>query len=200
MMERDSKEVALDHLLEHAEKQEYITFDDIMNCADTYSLSIQDFDWLSNTIITRGVLIYDETPSNRILPDQEVDDYDDYAQSDYEVIYSRITELDGSLEPLIAEIRNIKPPQRKEFSQLRYQMLEGNQHARERMIEMYLRIALKIALQRVETYDMDIQDAVSEACIGLVMAVDKYNPDENGAFTPYASMWILQSISRKQGT
>ena len=65
---------------------------------------------------------------------------------------------------------------------------------------MHLRIALRIALQRTETYDMDIQDAIGEACIGLVMAVDKYNPDTNGAFGSYAAMWILQNISRRQPT
>lgn len=197
MMGRDNKQGALTYLLEQAEEQGYITFDDIMNCADIYSLPIQDFDWLSSAITTRGVIVYDEAPTNRVFLNQEDDDY---AQSDYETVYARIIELDSSLEPFIKEIRNIKPPQRKEFSQLKYQVIEGNQHARNRMIEMHLRIAMRIALQRVETYDMNIQDAVSEACIGLVTAVDKYNPDINGAFSSYASMWILQSISRRQAT
>lgn len=49
-------------------------------------------------------------------------------------------------------------------------------------------------------YDMDIQDAVGEACIGLVTAVDKYDPDNNGVFGSYAAMWILQNISRRQPT
>ena len=200
MMERDNRQAAFTYLLEQAEKQGYITFDDIMDCADTYSLPIQDFDWLSSAITTRGVIVYDEVPTNRILLNQEDDDYDDYAQSDYETVYTRIVELDSSLEPFIKEIRNIKPPQRREFSQLKYQVIEGNQHARNRMIEMHLRMAMKIALQRVETYDMNIQDAVSEACIGLVIAVDKYNPDTTGAFSSYASMWILQNISRRQAT
>ncbi len=201
MVGRDNKQGALTYLLEQAEKQGYVTFDDIMDCADTYSLPIQDFDWLSSAITTRGVIVYDEVPKNRILLNQEdYDDYDDYAQSDYEAVYTRIIELDSSLEPFIKEIRNIKPPQWKEFSQLKYQVIEGNQHARNRMIEMHLRIAMRIALQRVEIYDMNIQDAVSEACIGLVTAVDKYNPDINGAFSSYASMWILQSISRRQAT
>ena len=92
------------------------------------------------------------------------------------------------------------PPQWREFTQLKYQAFEGNQHARERMIGMHLRIAVKIALQRAENYDMDIQDAIGEACIGLVIAVDKYNPDTNGPFGSYASMWILQNLTRHQPT
>lgn len=201
-MGRGLRQEALTYLLDKADKQGYVTFDNIMDCADANSLPIQDFDWLSSAITTRGILIYDEAPStsNRIDQDSDDDDYNDYAQSDYEQVYNRIIELDESLSEFVTEIRNIKPPQWKVFSQLKYQVMEGNQHARDRMIEMHLRLALRIALQRAETYDMDIQDAVSEACIGLVMAVDKYNPDTNGTFSSYAALWIHQNISRRQPT
>lgn len=199
-MGRDNRQEALAYLLDQAEKQGYVTFDNIMDCADANSLPIQDFDWLSGAITTRGILVYDEAPKNRITLDQDGGDFEDYAQCDYDAVYNRIVELDESLEPFINEVRNIIPPQWNEFNKLRYQVLEGNQHARTRMIEMHLRIAVRIALQRAEVYDMDIQDAIGEACIGLVIAVDKYNPDTNGAFASYASMWILQNISRQQPT
>ena len=199
-MGRDLRQEVLEYLLKKAGTQGYVTFDNIMDCADEKSLPIQDFDWLSSAITTRGIIIYDEEPINHISVNQEDVDYDDYAQSDYEAVYDRIIELDTSLEPFIAEIRNIMPPQWREFTQLKYQAFEGNQHAIERMIGMHLRIAVKIALQRVENYDMDIQDAIGEACIGLVIAVHKYNPDTNGPFSSYASMWILQNLTRHQPT
>ena len=199
-MRRDKRQEALTYLLKQAEEQGYVTFDNIMDCADANSLPIQDFDWLTSAITTRGTLIYDEAPSNRITSEQYDDDYDDYAQSDYDAVYNRIIEIDDSLKNFVEEVRNIVPPQRRELSTLKYQVVEGNQHARNRMIMMHLRIALKIALQRTETYDMDIVDAVGDACIGLINAVDKYNPDNNGAFGSYAAMWILQNISRHQPT
>ncbi len=198
-MGRDKRQEALTYLLKQAEEQGYVTFDNIMDCADANSLPIQDFDWLTSTITTKGILVYDETPTNRIKPEQG-DDFDDYAQSDYELVYDRIIELDDSLKDFIDEVRDIIPPQWKEFSTLKYQVLEGNKHARDRMIEMHLRVALRIALQRAETYDMDIVDAVGEACLGLVKAVDKYDPDSNGPFGSYAAMWILQNIARQQPT
>ena len=52
-MGRDLRQEALEHLLNKAEKQGYVTFDDIMDCADEKSLPIQDFDWLSSAITTR---------------------------------------------------------------------------------------------------------------------------------------------------
>lgn len=198
-MGRNLRQEALTYLLNKAEKLGYVTFDDIMDCADDRNLPIQDFDWLSSSITSRGILVYDDAPAKRAL-NEDVNEYDDFAQSDYEDVYNRIIELDISLEPFVKEVRSIKPPQWRELSQLEYQVIEGNKYARNRMIEMHLRIALRIALQRAETYDMDIQDSVSEACIGLITAVDKYNPDLNGAFSSYASMWIMQNISRRQPT
>ena len=199
-MERDSRQEAFTSLLQRAEQQGYITFDNIMDCADVYTLPIQDFDWLTSSLTTRGIIIYDEPPAAKTVDKQDDDDFDDYAQSDYEAVYNRIIELDPSLEPFVNDVRNILPPQWKEFSQLKYQVTEGNQHARQRMVEMHLRMALRIALQRSEAYDTDIEDAVGDACIGLLTAVDKYDPDTNGAFGSYASMWMLQSISRRQPT
>ena len=197
-MERDAKQGVLKKLLEQAETQGYITFDNIMECADADSLSIQDFDWLTSAISTRGIVIYDKSPITKTISNQ--DDYDDYAQIDYDDIYNRIIKMDESLKEFVDNVRNIVPPQRRELSTLKYQVKEGNKHARDRMIEMHLRIALKIALQRASLYDMEIQDAVSEACLGLIKAVDKCDFDTKSAFTSYASMWILQNISRWQPT
>lgn len=199
-MGRDNRQEALAYLLGQAEKQGYVTFDNIMDCADAKSLPIKDFDWLTSAITTRGIIVYDEAPTSRTISNQDDDDFDDYAQSDYEAVYNRIIELEPNLEDFVTAVRNIVPPQWREFSKLKYQVFEGNQHARDRMIEMHLRIALRIALQRAETYDMDIVDAVGEACVGLITAVDKYDPDTNGPFCSYAAMWVLQNISRRQPT
>ena len=46
----DNRQLAYKNLIILAEKQGYVTFDDIMDCADEYSLPIQDFDWLSNSV------------------------------------------------------------------------------------------------------------------------------------------------------
>ena len=53
----DNRQLAYKNLIILAEKQGYVTFDDIMDCADEYSLPIQDFDWLSNSVTTRGIIM-----------------------------------------------------------------------------------------------------------------------------------------------
>ncbi len=194
-MEKEPRQVAYEELTQLATRRGYVTYDDIMDCSDNFSLSLQDFDWLTNSLTSIGIIIYLESPT---LAEQFNDEVDDYAQIDYEIVYSKIKELSPALAPFVDAIREIRPPQRNEIKRLKYQITEGNQHARDRMIEMYLRLALRIALQRAESYDMDIEDAVSYACIGLITAVDRYDPDSSGPFASYAGMWVLQNISREQ--
>lgn len=193
-----NREEALSNLIELSEKQGYITFDDIINSSENFGLSIRDVDWLSNSITTKGTIIYDEKPSmNKI---SEVGEFDDFAHGDYNAIFNRVIELDDTLEPFINEAKSIIPPQYREMAELKYQVSEGNQYARDRMIEMHLRMAVKIALQRTQTLDLDIADAISCACIGLINAVDKYDPDGFGAFGPYAALWMQQLLGRESPT
>lgn len=195
------RQLAYEILLELAKKQGYVTFDDIMEAADRFSLPIQDFDWLSSSVTTYGIIVYSKKPSTqKITQIEEDDEVDDFAQSDYDVIYNRIVELNPSLKPFVEYVRNVIPPQWKETRKLKYQIAEGNSFARTRMIEMHLRLALRISLQRAETYDMEIEDAISYGCIGLINAVDRYDPDTSGPFASYAALWIVQNISREQPT
>lgn len=157
-----------------------------MDCADKHSLPIQDFNWLCNAITSRGIIVYNEIPSSLLVDDN--DEYDDFAQSDYDALYARIIKLSPLLEPFVNAVRNIIPPQGQEINQLKYQIVDGNDYARARMIEMHLRITLKLTLQRTESFDMDIEDAIGYACKGLIMTVDKHEPDTSKAFSSYASL------------
>lgn len=193
-------EGALSNLIHLSSKKGFLVFDDIYDEADRCNLSIKDVDYLSSSIVTQGILVYDEAPITNSDGSSSEENYDDYAQRDYEAVFNRVIELDPGLEDFINTIRAIVPPQAHEMDQLKYQVKEGNIYARERVIQMHLRFAVRIALQRAETYDCEIADTLQEACIGLIMAVDKYDPDSSGAFGSYASLWILQNIGRAQAT
>lgn len=199
MESKNGIESALANLIQLSSEKGFLVFDDIYDVADKWNLSIRDVDYLSSSIATRGILVYDEAPVTNAAGSSE-DDYDDYAQRDYEVVFNRVIELDPGLEDFINTVRAVVPPQAREMDQLKYQVQEGNLYARERVIQMHLRFAVRIALQRAETYDCEISDTLQEACIGLVTAVDRYDPDSSGPFGSYASLWILQNIGRAQAT
>ena len=199
MESKNGIESALANLIQLSSEKGFLVFDDIYDVADRWNLSIRDVDYLSSSIATRGILVYDEAPVTNAAGSSE-DDYDDYAQRDYEVVFNRVIELDPGLEDFINTVREVVPPQAREMDQLKYQVQEGNLYARERVIQMHLRFAVRIALQRAELYDCEIADTLQEACIGLITAVDRYDPDSSGPFGSYASLWILQNISRAQAT
>lgn len=200
MESKNGIESALANLIQLSSEKGLLVFDDIYDVADKWDLSIRDVDYLSSSIAARGILVYDEAPVTNAAGSSSEDDYDDYAQRDYEVVFNRVIELDPGLEDFINIVRAVVPPQAREMDQLKYQVQEGNLYARERVIQMHLRFAVRIALQRAETYDSDIADTLQEACLGLIMAVDRYDPDSSGPFGSYASLWILQNIGRAQAT
>ena len=192
-MGRENRQEAYIYLIDLSSKKGYVTVDDILDCSDDFNLPITDVDWLSNSITTRGVIVCDEEPVSGHKLDE---DYDDYAQSDYDEIFNRVIEINADLEPLISTIRIIKPPQRGEFSRLKYQVAEGNAHARNRMIEMHLRFAVKTALQKAEAFDWPFEDTFNSAVCGLITAVDRYDPDSGNAFGSYANLCMMQRINR----
>ena len=199
MESKNGIESALANLIQLSSEKGFLVFDDIYDVADRWNLSIRDVDYLSSSIATRGILVYDEAPVTNAAGSSE-DDYDDYAQRDYEAVFNRVIELDPGLEDFINTVRAVVPPQTREMDQLKYQVQEGNLYARERVIQMHLRFAVRIALQRAELYDCEIADTLQEACVGLITAVDRYDPDSSGPFGSYASLWILQNIGRAQAT
>lgn len=76
------------------------------------------------------------------------------------------------------------------------QVADGNQFARERLITMYMRNALKFALSISKQYDYDLEEAISSGFHGLIIAVDRYNPAGFSVFHSYAFRWIQQRIHR----
>lgn len=197
-MGNDKRQEALQMLLDKAESQGYVIFDDILDCADSFSLPLQDFDWLSGAVTSRGVIVYDTAPDSQSTI--ESDDFNDFAQVDYEEIFKKVVSIEPNLAAFIDYIRSIKPPQHREVEQLKYLAQEGNIYARQRMIEMNLRQAVRIALKRVELFNLDMESTLGDACVGLVIAIDKYDPDSSGPLASYVSLWIVQNISREQPT
>lgn len=197
-MEGGDRASSLNDALNISSKKGYILYQDLDSIAEKNSLSLSDLDWVCNELSIRGVLLYDKSPVNEGFDEE---DYVDMAHLDYDEIYEKIKKIAPSLSFLVNKVSQIIPPQFCEIQRLKYQVIEGNKYARRRMIEMHLRIALKIALQRAEQFDAideELIDLVDIACLGLITAVDKYNPDENGAFQGYASMWMLQNLNRYQ--
>jgi len=83
----------------------------------------------------------------------------------------------------------------KEEIELAARIKEGDKQARDHMIQANLRLVVKIA-HDYNNFGLPLLDLISEGNIGLVKAVERFDPSKGGKLSTYAAWWIKQAIKR----
>lgn len=99
------------------------------------------------------------------------------------------------LETYFKEINRIQLLTAKEEKELAIRVRKGDPEARELMIKANLRLVVSIAKNYVDRGLM-LLDLIEEGNLGLLKAVERFDPDEECRFSTYATWWIKQSIKR----
>ena len=102
---------------------------------------------------------------------------------------------DSSLRVYLREISKTDLLTPAEEIVLAARIKKGDKKARAHMIKANLRLVVKIA-QDYSGYGLPLADLISEGNIGLMKAVERFDPEKGGKLSTYGSWWIKQSIKR----
>jgi len=102
---------------------------------------------------------------------------------------------EAGLETYLKEIEQYKLLTREEEEELARRIARGDREARHRMIRANLRLVVHTAMQYASR-DVPLLDLIAEGNIGLMKAVERFDPDRHTRFSTYAIWWIRQHIRR----
>ena len=102
---------------------------------------------------------------------------------------------DTAIKLYLREIGQVPLLTPRQEGELAARIKRGDKKARELMIKANLRLVVKIA-HDYENYGLPLLDLVSEGNIGLMKAVERFDPAKGGKLSTYGAWWIKQSIKR----
>jgi RNA polymerase primary sigma factor len=104
-------------------------------------------------------------------------------------------DADTAIKLYLREIGQVKLLTPNEEIELAARIKKGDKRAREQMIKANLRLVVKIA-HDYEGLGLPLLDLINEGNIGLMKAVERFDPAKGGKLSTYGSWWIKQSIKR----
>src|SRR3989454_12212012 len=103
--------------------------------------------------------------------------------------------VQSPLETYLREINETPLLKAEEEKELAYRIEEGDNQARDHLVRANLRLVVNIARSYIGK-GLSLQDLIAEGNLGLLRAVEGFDPTMNTRFSTYASFWIKQSIKR----
>ncbi len=105
------------------------------------------------------------------------------------------TELPSALQQYLREAAEVPLLSADEEVALSKRIQKGDAQAREHMIRANLRLVVKIA-REYDGFGLPLLDMINEGNIGLMRAVEKFDPAKGCRFSTYAALWISQAVRR----
>jgi len=96
---------------------------------------------------------------------------------------------DGPMQRYIERVRKIPRLSREDEHELAIRVRAGDKDAADKLVEANLRFVVAVALQ-YRRYAIPVAELMAEGNLGLMMAVDKFDPHRGTRFVTYAGYWI----------
>ena len=147
--------------------------------------------------------ILDALTEINFSPEQLEKFYDKLEENGIEIVEDNVGEeslydgsyIDDPVKKYLREIGKIQMLTPEEEQDIARRISEGDVAAKKRLSEANLRLVVSIA-KRYIGRGMPLLDLIQEGNLGLIKAVDKFDPSKGFKFSTYATWWIRQSVSR----
>ena len=169
-------------LIEIATKKGSINEEDIYYKLLKYEASADEINSVIKTLEKNGIKIIQTATT-----DISKEDFADLVSS---------SSVDDPVKIYLKEIGKVPLLSAEEENERSRQALEGNEYAKSKLAESNLRLVVSIAKRYSGRTNMQFLDLIQEGNIGLIKAVEKFDPTKGFRFSTYATWWIRQSITR----
>ena len=105
-------------------------------------------------------------------------------------------EKNTGLQAYLRQIKEIPLLSAEEEKALAIRYLQGDKEAKNRLVAANLRLVVMAAKRYIGRSPLTFEDLIQEGNIGLMRAVDTFDPERGWRFSTYAMHWIKQAISR----
>ena len=180
-------------LIKKGKEKGFITYEELANGLKGLDLDSDSLDDLYNSLIESGIeIVNDESEVGAVEEGDSGGDIEDILKDDN---IAKDLSINDPVRMYLKEIGRIPLLTSDEEFENARRALEGDEEAKRILAESNLRLVVSIA-KRYVGRGMLFLDLIQEGNIGLMKAVDKFDPEKGYKFSTYATWWIRQAITR----
>jgi len=168
-----------------------VTYEQLANELKGLDIDADSLDDLYNVLLENGIQIMSE--------EDEIDVEDEVIETPEQILEdltnSKDIKINDPVRMYLKEIGRINLLTSDEEFEFAHRAIAGDEYAKSMLAESNLRLVVSIA-KRYVGRGMLFLDLIQEGNIGLMKAVDKFDPNKGYKFSTYATWWIRQAITR----
>lgn len=193
--EKDTnKRIDVEEFIEKS-KKEGVTMADLDEAMEEMDYDLDTMDKLYDELEDNGIILSDDISSEEISEIESEVEKLTTTDNMEKLLEQGGVQIDDPVRMYLKEIGRVPLLTPEEEKELAERMAQGDEEAKNRLVEANLRLVVSIA-KRYVGKGMFFLDLIQEGNIGLMKAVDKFDYEKGFKFSTYATWWIRQAITR----